>query len=62
MALPTSLPSDPHMLYSVINMKLRDQYPDLAALCDDLAIDPAELRQVLGDAGYSYDPATNRFI
>ena len=29
------LPQDPMMLLSVINMKLRDQYESLEALCDD---------------------------
>ena len=29
------LPEDPMMLYSFINMKLRDFYPSLDALCED---------------------------
>ena len=29
------LPQDPNMLFSFINMKLRDFYPSLDALCDD---------------------------
>ena len=29
------LPKDPMMLFSVINMRLRDIYPSLDALCDD---------------------------
>ncbi|MDE6446805.1 MAG: DUF4250 domain-containing protein, partial [Muribaculaceae bacterium] len=28
-----TLPKDPAMLYSIINMKLRDQYTDLNDLC-----------------------------
>ena len=31
-----SLPVDPIMLLSVVNLKLRDQYKDLDALCEDL--------------------------
>lgn len=33
------LPKDPMMLMSVVNTKLRDVYPSLDALCDDLDID-----------------------
>ncbi|MDE6262747.1 MAG: DUF4250 domain-containing protein, partial [Muribaculaceae bacterium] len=29
------MPNDPFMLYSAINMKLRDEYPSLRALCSD---------------------------
>ena len=34
-----SLPVDPIMLLSVVNLKLRDQYKDLDALCEDLEAD-----------------------
>ena len=30
------LPKDPVMLLSAVNMKLRDEYASLDALCDDL--------------------------
>ena len=33
------LPKDPVILLSVINTKLRDFYPSLDALCDDLQVD-----------------------
>ncbi len=33
------LPNDPIMLMSVINLKLRDFYSNLDALCDDMNID-----------------------
>ena len=32
------LPNDPMMLFSLINMKLRDFYPSLDSLCNDLRI------------------------
>ena len=38
-----ALPSDPIMLLSVVNLKLRDFYPSLDALCDDLDADQAAL-------------------
>ncbi len=56
-----TLPKDPAMLYSIINMKLRDQYPDLTTLCADLDIDQTALTRTLADAGFNYDPAANAF-
>ncbi len=41
------VPKDPVMLLSFINLKLRDFYPSLAALCDDLDIDRAEVDEKL---------------
>jgi len=55
------LPQDPVMLLGVINMKLRDAYPSLDALCDDLQLDRAALEARLAAAGFSYLPAHNRF-
>ncbi len=56
------LPQDPNMLYSVINMKLRDEYPSLAALCRGMDIEESDIVKPLADAGYHYDAATNRFV
>lgn len=55
------LPKDPVILLGTINMKLRDFYSDLAALCEDMNIDYDMLSNVLADAGYYYDEATNQF-
>lgn len=55
------LPQDPAVLLSYVNMKLRDSYPSLAALCDDLGADEEKLRAALADAGYEYDEKTNSF-
>ncbi len=55
------LPQDPMMLYSVVNMKLRDVYPSLDALCDDLHVDEKELKSQLAEAGFAYDETRNRF-
>ena len=49
------LPQDPYILVSFVNMKLRDAYPSLAALCDDLGADEAALREKLRAAGFTYD-------
>ena len=55
------LPQDPIMLQSVINMKLRDFYTDLDALCDDLDIDRKELEEMLGKAGFEDSEENKRF-
>ena len=57
-----ALPSDPIMLLSVVNLKLRDFYKNLDALCEDLDADKAELCAKLKAAGYEYDPQRNQFI
>ena len=56
-----NLPKDPIMLMSFINMKLRDLYPSLEALCEDLDIDRSELEEKLKTVGYEYDEAHKRF-
>lgn len=56
------LPQDPVMLMSVINMKLRDFYPDLDALCEDMEIDRKELESKLVAAGFEYNEDNKRFI
>lgn len=55
------LPQDPNILLSVVNTKLRDEYPSLDALCDGLDADQAELVGKLAGAGYAYVPDTNQF-
>lgn len=56
-----NIPSDPYMLLCFINMKLRDEYGSLETLCDDLDIDADDLIARLDEAGFSYNPDTNRF-
>lgn len=55
------LPSDPFMLLSVINTKLRDDYGDLDELCSSLGVDKFALIDTLSKAGFTYDPAHNQF-
>lgn len=55
------LPKDPMMLMSVINMKLRDYYSDLDALCEDMDINRQELEAKLAQAGFEYSAENNRF-
>ena len=56
------LPKDPAILLSVINTKLRDFYPDLDSLCDDLDADKNEIVSALLTIGYEYSPEKNQFI
>ena len=55
------LPKDPMMLMSFINMKLRDFYPSLDALCEDMDIDKGQLLEKLASACFDYSPENNRF-
>ena len=55
------LPKDPMILLSYVNMKLRDEYDSLTALCEDLDLDEAALRETLEQAGFSYREEQNRF-
>ena len=55
------LPKDPAMLLSVVNLKLRDFYPSLLALCEDMEVDESDLKKRLALIGYEYDQAQNRF-
>lgn len=57
----TDIPTDPLMLLSFVNTKLRDQYASLEALCDDLQLDKHALRQRLAEVGFEYDAGQNRF-
>lgn len=56
-----NLPNDPIMLYSAVNMKLRDQYPTLDALCEDLDLDRSALEAKLAAVGFTYSPTLNQF-
>lgn len=56
------LPADPAMLLSVINTKLRDFYPSLDALCEDLGIAKQELTETLEQLDYHYSTKKNKFI
>ena len=56
-----NLPQDPMMLFSVINMKLRDYYCSLDELCEDMNIDKEELIQKLAAFGFEYSEENNKF-
>ncbi|MCQ2539660.1 MAG: DUF4250 domain-containing protein [Acetatifactor sp.] len=56
------IPNDPVMLLSFINLKLRDFYQSLDALCDDLDADKAEIVEKLAAIDYHYDAEQNKFV
>lgn len=56
------LPNDPIMLLSAINLKLRDFYPSLEALCEDMDVNEEEIGQKLSAVGYKYDKERNQFV
>lgn len=56
------LPKDPVMLLSVINMKLRDQYASLDALCEDMDVSKEAIAASLAQIGYEYSAERNQFV
>ena len=42
-----SFPQDPYMLLSMVNMKLRDRFSSLDALCEDMDLNRKEIEAVL---------------
>lgn len=56
------LPSDPNILLSVINTKLRDEYSSLDDLCDSFDIEKDRLTEDLKSAGYKYNESLNQFV
>ena len=56
------LPKDPFMLLSYVNTKLRDDYPSLDALCDDMGADKQALLDAMAGVGFRYDPDRNAFV
>lgn len=55
------LPNDPMMLFSTVNMYLRDRYQSLDELCADLDIDRKELENKLLQVGFEYSEKYNKF-
>ncbi|MFI3170579.1 MAG: DUF4250 domain-containing protein [Faecalibacterium sp.] len=55
------IPNDPILLLSYLNTQLRDKYPSLAALCDDLQLDCTALCEKIASVGYEYHPTQNQF-
>ena len=57
-----TLPEDPFMLLSMINMKLRDgDYDSLEDLCDSIGCDASDITRKLKDAGFEYMESIKQF-
>ena len=56
------IPQDPVMLLSFINLKLRDFYGSLDALCEDLDVDRKSIEEKLERIDYRYDADKNQFV
>lgn len=57
-----TIPKDPNILVSMVNMKLRDGvYETLSDMCASLGIDEGDLTARLKEAGFEYNPATRQF-
>lgn len=56
-----NIPQDPIMLMSWLNLKLRDFYPDLDSLCDDLGLDRKEIEEKMKAAGFEYSEEHRKF-
>ena len=55
------IPKDSMILYSYINMMLRDRGEPLADLCAEIDADMGEIVDALAAAGFEYDEAVNQF-
>ena len=56
------IPSDPVMLLSYMNLKLRDYYPSLQAFCEDTDEDMEKIIDKLSQIDYHYDEEKNQFV
>ena len=56
------IPNDPVMLLSFLNLKLRDHYSSLEALCEDLDVEQQEIVGKLVAIDYHYDKERNQFV
>lgn len=57
-----NLPKDPALLLSVVNTNLRDYYPSLDALCEDMEVEKTKIEDTLKKIDYEYDEAVNQFV
>lgn len=56
------IPKDPVMLLSFVNLKLRDYYSSLDAMCEDLNADRESIEQKLHTIDYHYNEEQNQFV
>ena len=56
-----SIPNDPVILFSYLNTQLRDKYPSLDSLCDDMELSKEDILRKLAAVGFKYDEEKNCF-
>ena len=56
-----SIPKDPVMLMSFLNMKLRDEFSSLTELCKSLSLDGSDIIKKMSDVGFEYNKDLNQF-
>lgn len=56
-----NFPNDPMMLFSAVNMLLRDEYSSLDELCQREDVDKDDLCARLAAAGFEYNAEQNKF-
>ena len=61
MSMNYTIPKDPNMLLSYVNMMLRDRYSSLEEFCTVYEADIGEITARLSAAGYEYDAELNQF-
>ena len=49
------------MLFSAVNMLLRDEYSSLDVLCDDMNVNRKDIVNKLAAAGFEYNEKQNKF-
>lgn len=57
-----TLPKDPHLLLSFVNMKLRNNYESLEDFAHDFHLDPKDIINALTLHGYLYSEENKQFV
>ena len=57
-----NLPKDSVILLGFLNLKLRDEYSSLRALCEDLDADREGIEAQMRAFGYVYSEQANAFV
>lgn len=56
-----AVPTNPIILLSYVNTKLRDEYQSLDEMCDDMDLNKNEIVLKLSEIGYEYNSSINQF-
>lgn len=57
-----SIPNDPVMLLSFVNIQLRDHYSSFSDFCKTNSLDKKLITDKLASIDYQYNETTNQFI